>query len=326
MNRDRLRLSVFFRPFRYTGYSFTVANYLLVVLTLPALLHGVSLYGIYAVRVVSLSVAACMSGDALFELLFRKRSRLYDGSALLCGFLLGLLLPPTMPWWTVAIGGVSAVFLGRQLFGGAGGSPFNAVCIGWAVLAISWPKLLDPSTACIGFSLSFEQVEYPLSVLRRLGAPALELFPLKALLLGNQAGCIGTGPSLLLLGGGVVAVLLGLVHWIIPASFLGTIVVTSLLFIPAGSVHWYQFSLMQLFTGYTMIGAFFLAADFSSRPVAPGVMVLYGAIAGILTVLFRVWSVFPEGLPFALLIVNMAVPLLDRGRRPAGTVPEVVRI
>ncbi len=326
MNRDNLRLSVFFRPFRYTGYSFTVANYLLVLLTLPALLHGVSLYGIYAVRVVSLSVAACMSGDALFELLFRKKSRLYDGSAFLCGFLFGLLLPPTMPWWAVVIGGVSAVFLGRQLFGGAGGSPFNAVCIGWAVLAISWPKLLDPSVSCIGFSLPFEQVEYPLSVLRRLGAPALELFPLKSLLFGNQAGCIGTGSSVLLLAGGVAAVLLGLVHWIIPTAFLGTIAVSSFLFIPAETLHWYQFPLLQLFTGYTMIGAFFLAGDFSSRPVEPWVMVLYGTIAGILTVLFRQWSAFPEGLPFALLIVNMSVPLLDRGRRPVAAIPEVVRL
>ena len=326
MIRNNPRLQVFFRPFRYSRFTFTGVNYLLAALALPALLHGILLYGRYAVRVAALAVAACMLWDALFELLSGKKTRIYDGSALLCGLLLALLLPPTVPWWTVVVAGGAAVFLGKQLFGGAGGSPFNAVCIGWAVAMVSWKHLFDPSTACIGFSLPFEQTEFPLSVLRRVGAPALELFPLKSLLLGHQAGCIGTGAPLLLLGGGCIAVLLGLVPWIIPVAFAGAVAVTSILFIPAGMEHGYLFPLMHLLTGYTMIGAFFIAGDFSSRPMVPKVMVVYGIAAGVLTVLFRQWSAYPEGLPFAMLIVNMAVPLLDRGRKPAATVPGVVRL
>ena len=326
MRRHGLRLSVSFRPFRYSRFTFTGVNYLLAALVLPALVHGAVLYGWFAVRTAALVVAVSMFWDIFFETLFRKKTRIYDGSALLSGLLLALLLPPMIPWWTVVIAGCAAGFLGKQLFGGVGGSPFNAVCIGWAVVMVSWRHLLDPSTACIGFSLPFDQTEFPLSVLRRAGPQALELFPLKNLLFGQQAGCIGTGAPLLLLAGGIIAVLLGLVPWIIPVSFLAAVLVTSALFIPAGTENGYLFPLFHLLTGYTMVGAFFIAGDFSSRPVTPGVMAAYGSVAGVLTVLFRQWSGYPEGLPFAILIVNMAIPLLDRGAKPAEAVPKVVRL
>jgi electron transport complex protein RnfD len=266
-----------------------------------------------------------MAWEVLFTTLFRRESRIFDGSAALCGLLLSMLMPPLIPWWTVVIASCAAMFLGKQLFGGAGGSPFNAVCVGWAVIAISWPNLVDPSNACIGFTLPFENAEFPLSVYRRLGAPAFAVFPVKALLFGKQAGCIGTGASLLLLAGGTAGVLLGLIPWVIPVAFSTAVAVTAMMFIPEGPQA-YIFPVFQLFTGYTIIGAFFLATDFSSRPVSFPVMALYGAVGGVLTVLFRMWSVFPEGLPFALLIINMAVPLLDRGTHPGGNVMKVLRL
>ena len=313
-------------PFRMSRLTFTHYNYLLVLLAVPAFLHGVRLYGIYAIRTVALSVAACMAADVLFESLFGRKTRVYDGSAALCGVLLALLLPPTVPWWSVVVGCVSAVFLGRQLFGGAGGSPFNAVCIGWAVITVSWPQQLDPSLASIGFSLPFEHAEYPLSVLDRTGTAALEMFPVKELLLGHQAGCIGTGAPLLLLAGGIAGILFGVIPWVIPVSFVVAVTVTALLFIPAGSAHPLVVPVFHLLTGYTVIGGFFIAPDTSSRPVTPWIMAVYGAAAGILTVLFRAWSSLPEGLPFAILIVNMAVPLLDRGVKGKNVPIEMVRL
>lgn len=315
---------VAFRPFRYSPVVYTHINYCLMVLLLPAVLQGMQLYGFYTVRVISGTIAASLFSDAVLERLFGRKSRLYDGSAALTGMLLGMLLPPLTPWWLLCIASASAVFLGRQLFGGAGGSPFNAVCIGWAVVMVSWPELVSPTYGAVTFNLPFS-IEYPLAELRRLGPDALELFPAGDLLAGRQVASVGTAASGLLLIGGIVGILLGIIPWIIPVSFLAGTALTALLFSPDGT----QMTAMPFFhlcTGFTAIGAFFLASDFSSRPVSSGVMVWYGAVAGVGTVLFRMWSIFPEGLPFALLLVNMTVPLLDRGSMPDGKPGGMVRV
>ncbi|MBN1576836.1 MAG: RnfABCDGE type electron transport complex subunit D [Chitinispirillaceae bacterium] len=309
-------LTVSFRPFRYSRVLYTHVNYLFMLLLLPAVVQGALLFGLYAVRIISASIAACMLWDILFEKMFRRGTRLYDGSAALAGMLLGMLFPPLAPWWIVVFAAGAAMFLGRQLFGGAGNSPFNAVCIGWAVVMVSWPGIVDPTYGSVGLNLPCS-IEYPLSELRRLGAAALPHFPVSALLMGKQAGCVGTGASLSLLIGGSIGMALGVIPWVIPVSFLGAMAFTAAAFSIAGQ----SMAILPLFyllTGFSLIGAFFLAADFSSRPVSFRIMIWYGTLSGVLTVLFRMWSGFPEGLPFALLIANMAVPMLDRGGAPKG--------
>ena len=317
-------LHVSFRPFRFSAVHYTHINYGYMLLLLPAVIHGITVYGVYAVRIEATAIAACMGADILLERLFRRSSRIYDGSAALTGLLTGMLFPPLTPWWVIIVASFSAMFLGKQLFGGAGGSPFNAVCIGWAVAMVSWPEFSDPTYGSIGFELPFS-VEYSLDVLHRLGTEALKLFPVKELLLGHQAGCVGTGASLLLCIGGGIGMLLGFVPWPIPLSFLGTMAATSALFATSTS-EMVALPLFHLFTGYSFMGAFFLAADFSSRPVSRLVMVWYGAVAGLLTVLFRAWGMYPEGLPFAILLVNITVPLFDKGEAPDATTVEVMRL
>jgi len=321
---DNKQLSVSFRPFRYSTFRFTHVNYIMVLLLLPAFIHGVTLYGGFAVRVVTLSIVFCMVADVVFEKLFGHVSRFYDGSTVLTGMLIGMLLPPLTPWWILLFTSVSAMFLGKQLFGGAGGSPFNAVCIAWAVVMISWPDLINPTYGSVSFDLPFSTT-YPLAEVRRLGADALENFPVKSLFMGKQAGCIGTGSPVLLLAGGIVGMLLGIIPWIIPVSFIGALLLSAIVASTFGlSEAGWQFHLV---TGFSMIGVFFLAADMSSRPVSYKVMLWYGAAAGMLTMAFRLWSAFPEGLPFALLIVNSTIPLLDRGTSPKIVPqPEVYRL
>jgi electron transport complex protein RnfD len=314
-----------FRPFRYSRFQFTHVNYCFMLLLLPAMVQGIGSFGLYAVRIVAAAIAACMLWDVLFEKLFKKPTRIYDGSAALTGMLLGMLLPPLVPWWIIIIASGAAIFLGKQLFGGAGGSPFNAVCLGWAVVMVSWPHQVDPTWGSVGLTLPFS-IEYPLSAVRRLGHDALAQFPAISLLMGKQAGCIGTVASLPLIVGGVIGILLGIIPWVIPAAFCGAMALTAGAFVLSG---WAGAAppLFHLLTGFSLIGAFFLASDFSSRPVAFRVMVVYGALSGVLTVLFRTWSGYSEGLPFALLIVNMAVPMLDRGAAPkAQSTVEVVQL
>jgi Na+-translocating ferredoxin:NAD+ oxidoreductase subunit D len=321
--KSALLPAVSFRPFRTGRLLYSHVNYSLMLLCLPALIWGGRIYGLYTVRTVAAAMAACIVLDVLFEKLFRKTTRIFDGSAALTGMLLGMLFPPLVPWWTIIVASFAAIFLGRQLFGGAGGSPFNAVCIGWAVVMISWPKLIDPTYGSVPFSLPFS-VEFPLSELRRLGADALPRFPVFDLFMGKQAGCVGTGASMLLVAGGLIGIILGLIPWIIPVSFFCAMAITASCFAVSGHPVT-ALPLFHLVTGFSCIGAFFIAADHSSRPVSRRVMVLYGAMAGVLTVLFRTWSAFPEGLPFALLIVNIVTPLFDRGKAPANEPPVEVR-
>lgn len=321
---DKVRLSVAFRPFRYSGLRYSHINGAMVLLLLPAFIHGITLYGEFAVRVVALSIVFCMLADVACEKLFGRPTRISDGSAILTGVLLGMMLPPLTPWWLLLFTAGTSIFLGKQLFGGAGGSPFNAVCIGWAVVMVSWPELVNPTYGSVPFDLPFSTA-YPLAEVRRLGADALKTFPVESLFIGKQAGCIGTGSPVLLLVGGTAGVVLGIIPWVIPVSFIGTLIIGSALASASGlSVAGWQFHLV---TGFSMLGAFFLATDSSSRPVSYKVMVWYGAATGALTLFFRLWSAFPEGLPFALLIVNCTVPLLDRGKPPKKQArPEVYRL
>lgn len=314
---------VSFRPFRLSALLYRHINYGLMLLCLPALIWGVSIYGVYALRTVSAAIAACMVLDFLFEKLFKKPNRITDGSAAFTGMLLGMLMPPLVPWWVILVASCAAVFLGRQLFGGAGGSPFNAVCIGWAVVMISWPKLVDPTYGSVPFHLPFS-IEFPLAELRRIGVDALTRFPADDLFMGRQAGCVGTGASMLLIAGGIIGCTVGIIPWIIPASFFGAMALAAVVLSFSGHTM-STLPLFHILTGFSCIGAFFIATDFSSRPGSKRVMAAYGAITGVLTVLFRTWSTFPEGLPFALLIVNIITPLFDRGKAPAPASPIEVR-
>jgi Na+-translocating ferredoxin:NAD+ oxidoreductase subunit D len=316
---------VSFSPFRLGSLQFHHVNYLLLLLLLPAAVQGTMLYGMYAVRIIAASMFSCMLWDTLFGKLFGKPLAIQDGIAAVTGLLLAMLLPPLTPWWTVTIAAAAAMFLGKQLFGGIGASPFNAVCLGWAVVMISWPGIVDPTYGSVGLQLPFS-IEYPLSQVRLHGSAILGKFPASALILGKQAGCIGSGASLPLLIGGCIGIALRIIPWQIPVAFLTGIVITAGCAMFAGLPSAGQ-PVFHLLTGFSLIGAFFLATDMSSRPVASWVMVGYGFSAGALTVLFRMLSIFPEELPFAILIINMMVPLFDRGYTPKhATLPEVTRL
>jgi electron transport complex protein RnfD len=316
---------VSFKPFRLCAVQFHHVNYLLLLLLAPAAVQGIMIYGMYAVRIIGAAIFSCMLWDTLFGRLFGKPVSIHDGSAAVSGLLLAMLFPPLVPWWTVTVAAAAAMFLGKQLFGGAGASPFNAVCLGWAVVTISWPDLMDPAYGSVGLQLPFS-ITYPLAELRLYGNAVLEKFPVVALFMGEQAGSISSGATLTLYLCGCIGTAAGIIPWRIPVSFLSGIAVTAGIFSLMG-ISLSGGPLFHLCTGFSFLGAFFLAADMSSRPVSLRVMTGYGLAAGVLTVLFRTWSMFPEGLPFALLIVNIAVPLFDRGRsRRSAPLPEVKRI
>jgi len=324
MKKDPL-LFVSYHPFRTSPFTFGHMNYVLLVLLVPSIVYGMMVYGMLAARVIASALFFSVLWDMVYERIGKKKSTIHDGNAVLTGALLGMLLPPLTPWWIIAVSSGAALFLGKQLFGGPGGSPFNAVCIGAAVIMISWPDLLDPTFGSVGLTFP-GSTAFPLSELHRLGAGVHAAFPLKTLLFGPQAGAVGTAAPYLLLLCGIIGIALRIIPWQIPLSIVAGMSLSAF-FLMGMKIPFAGEPLFHIVTGFSCIGAFFIAADFSSRPVAPRMMVLYGFLIGVVTVLFRVLGKYPEGFPFAVLLVNLCLPLFDRGRAPATEkVPEVIRL
>lgn len=304
-------------PFCHNGSSVAGKNYHIMLAALPASLMGIYHYGIPAIGVLALSVSSAMVWDLLMDLLMGRSPGIGDGHAALIGLLFGMLVPATMPWWAVSTGTFLAVVIGKQIFGGRGCNPFHPALLAMAMIIISWEALVDFNEALLDYDLGF-YMAYPLSTLKAFGPAKLFHYNAVDLLLGRQSGGIGATFGLGLIVGGLYLILRGHIRWEIPFSFLFGVWLTALLF-HASAPEQYGGALFHLLTGYTLIGAFFLATDDASSPVNFFPMLLYGAGAGVLTVLIRNLGAFVDGTVFAILMMNVANPILDHIRpKPLG--------
>lgn len=297
-------------PHIHSGSSISGVMYTFIIALLPAVVFGVYSYGIDSARVISIAVASAMAAEWIFQRLFRQAVTVMDGSAILTGLLLALILPPSVPWWLVGFASFFAIVVGKLIFGGSGGNPFNPVLLGWAAIRISWHDYINFDIAMINYDVKFP-MEYPLSVLKKVGASGLASFNIQDMILGNQIGGIGSVSVFLILIGGLFLLLRGVIPWRIPVFFLTGVALTSLLFWLSDSGK-YADPLFHIVTGNVMIGAFFLSVDYSSSPVNRLAMVIFGLGCGFFTVLFRAWSIYPDGVVFGILIMNILNPLLDK--------------
>ncbi|MBW1805602.1 MAG: RnfABCDGE type electron transport complex subunit D, partial [Deltaproteobacteria bacterium] len=256
-------------------------------------------YGSAALGVLAFSVSFAILWELLMNLVMRRPVSIGDGSAAVIGLMFGMMLPATTPWW-----------VGRQIFGGIGCNPFNPALVAIAILMLSWKGLLDFDEALVNYDLGFYML-YPLGAVKHFGAAAASNYSLAGLFLGRQTGGIGATFGLGLLIGGIYLILRNQIRWEISLSFLVGVFITALFFNIADSER-YATPLFHLFTGYTMIGAFFLATEDSSSPVNFVPMLIYGLLAGILTVLIRNIGAFVDGTVFAILMLNVASPLIDK--------------
>jgi electron transport complex protein RnfD len=287
----------------------------MIVAALPAVLFGFINYGMPAVGVVSLSISSAIVWELLFNKISKRTISIGDGNAAYIGILFGMLLPATSPWWLVVTGTFVAVVIGKQIFGGIGGNPFNPVLIGLAILMVSWKDFFDFNEALVNYDLGFAMV-YPLSALKHLGTSGIDAFTTAGLLMGQQSGGIGATFGLGLIIGGIYLVIRGFIRWEISVSFLAGVVITALFFNISDPAR-YAGPVFHLLTGYTLIGAFFLATEDSSSPVNFIPMLIYGAGAGIMTVLIRNIGAYIDGVVFAILLMNIVNPLLDKIRPKA---------
>ena len=293
----------------------TIMRDVLIALT-PALLGSVFFFGLRALTVTVVSVAACVFFEWLYCKLMKIHCKVYDLSACVTGVLLAFVCPVTIPYWTIILGAAFAILLVKMLFGGLGRNIVNPALAGRAFL-FSWPVIMSTWTK-VGFGNAVSVISpdavtaaTPLANMHQglmCEESVLDLF------LGNVGGCIGETSALLLLVGFAYLLWRKVITARIPLAFMGTVAVLSFLF-PQGNdrITWMA---AQLFGGGLMLGAIFMATDYVTSPVTKLGQIVFGIGCGVLTILIRYFGGYNEGVSYAILIMNCCVVLLDRIGRP----------
>ncbi|MFP4158107.1 MAG: RnfABCDGE type electron transport complex subunit D [Desulfobacterales bacterium] len=312
---NRMKLTVSHAPFWHDGSSVNTKYYNIIAATMIAVIAGLLQFGVPALAVIALSVGSAMAWELAMNLAMRRPVTIGDGNAALIGLLFAMLMPAVVPWWVVVTGTLIAVVIGKQIYGGIGGNPFNPVVVAYAILLISWPVYLNFNAALVDYNFDFNAA-YPLMLYKSMGPDALESFSTAGLLLGRQAGGIGTTFGLGLIIGGIYLIARGFIRWEIPAAFLVSMFVTALCF-SIYDPEVYAGPGFHILTGYTLIGAFFLAPEDSSSPVNFVPMLIYGALGGFLTVLIRNIGAHVDGVIYAILIMNLVHPIIQKIRPKA---------
>ena len=288
-----------------------------LIALLPALAAGTLVYGLRVLLVTGVTTGACLLAEWLFRVLTRQHNTLPDGSAAVTGALLALTLPATVPYWTAAAGGVFAVVAVKGLCGGIGQNVFNPALAGRAFLMLFWPATItryaaiDQTLPLFGSAADAVTAATPL---HHMQMPVLPEVSLTDLFLGRVAGCIGEASALALLLGGAWLVFRRVISPRIPLTYLGTVAVLTLVFFKGDSpVLWMLYSVLG---GGVILGAIFMASDYTTSPVTPKGQLLYGVGCGVLTVVFRYFGLYPEGVTYAILLMNAAVWVLERVTAP----------
>ena len=278
----------------------------------PALLVSFFYFGIGSVVVCLSSVAACMFFEwAITRFMLKRESTLGDGSAVITGLLLGMNLPSNLPVWIIIIGALVAIGIGKMTFGGLGCNLFNPALVGRCVLLVSFPVQMT-SWPVAGQRMSYTDATTG-------AASILDTMPSSLhLLLGNNinggAGTIGEVCALALLLGLAFMLWKKIITWHIPVSVIGSSFVFASLLHIANPV--YADPLSVVLTGGMMLGAIFMATDYTTSPMTRRGQLIYGTAIGLLTIVIRNWGAYPEGMSFAILIMNAFTPLINNYCKP----------
>ena len=277
-----------------------------VIALIPTLVVGVISLGYRALLVTLISMASAVVAELLFSLLFKKRNTLADCSALVTGMLFALTLPATTPYYVVALGSAFAILFVKLFCGGLGQNIFNPALAARAFVLMLFPVALTRYAAVDGVSSA--------TPLHHMVMPALPEETVLDMFLGNCPGSIGELSALALIIGGVYLVVRKVISPRIPLAYIGTVAVLTLVFAKTDApIRWMLYS---LFSGGLMLGAIFMATDYATSPVTAKGQIVYGIGCGVLTVIFRYFGLFPEGVTYAILLMNACVWVIDRYTAP----------
>ena len=288
-----------------------------IIALMPALVFSVYNFGIRALTMTLVSVLSCYGFEKLWNILMKKHDKTYDLSACVTGILLAFVCPVTVAYWQIVLGAAFAILLVKMLFGGLGRNVVNPALAGRAFM-MSWPVAMSTwiipgmkTAAPIVNPVDIATAATPLANMHQGLMPDATIWELAW---GTVGGCIGETSAIMLLVGLVYLLIRKVIRITIPAAYIGTVAVLTLIF-PMGNPG-IQWMLCQIFGGGLMLGAIFMATDYVTSPLTTWGQVVYGIGCGALTVLIRYFGGYNEGVSYAILIMNCCVVLLDRIGRP----------
>ena len=329
--KERIVLDVAYQPQVRTNTDTRRIMLDVIIALLPAVAVAVWQFGVYPLLVIAVSMASAAFFEWGYRKLLKKHSTIGDLSACVTGLLMALVLPPDAPWWLPIIGTFFAIVVVKQLYGGIGKNFLNPALAGRAFLLASYAAIMSGTylipKALQGIAETVDGVTMatPLAFLYDSGALP-EYISSWDLFIGKVPGCIGEISALALIIGGVYLVLRKVISWRIPVSFVGTVAVLCLIFGYQGysRVDWMLYNVLS---GGLMLGAIFMATDYATSPVTLNGQLLFGAGCGALTVLIRYFGGFPEGVSYAILIMNLCSWAIDKAfhRHQFGVTKEDIK-
>ena len=318
------KLIVSLSPHVHGGDSVRKNMYGVLIALIPAFIVSLFFFGLGALIVTATSVIACLFFEwAIAKFLMKKETTtIGDGSAIITGVLLAFNLPSNLPIWIIILGALFAIGVGKMSFGGLGCNPFNPALAGRVFLLLSFPVQMT-SWPKIGQLIAYTDATTgatPLAIMKGVitNSPGYSFDQLPdafALFIGQNGGCIGEVSAAALLIGLIYMLWRRIITWHIPVSILVTV------FAFSGIMYWvnpalYVSPLMQLLSGGLMLGAVFMATDYVTSPMSTKGMLIYGVCIGLLTVVIRLFGAYPEGVSFAILIMNAFTPLINTYCKP----------
>lgn len=295
-----------------------------VVLALvPAGIMGIYVFGIPALLLIAVSVISCVGFEYLYQSIMKKEITINDLSAVVTGLLLAYNIPAAAPLWVPFVGAAFAIIISKQLYGGLGQNFINPALAGRAFLLASYPTEMTTFTLGGAFGADAVAVATPLAELKTGIMPEAGIMDL---LIGNVGGCLGETSALALIAGGIYLMARHVISWKIPTIYIGTVFILTAMLgrtnPETGEV--LRQPLYEIFTGGLMMGAFFMATDYASSPVTTKGQIIFAFSCGLITTLIRVFGGYPEGVSYSILIMNLAVPLIERYTQPTifGALPK----
>lgn len=310
-------------PHVHTDDSTRKIMYRVVYAMIPALLWSVFVFGLDALRVTLLAVAACLAFEFLIQrYLMKVTPSVTDGSALVTGILLAFNVPANIPWWIIVIGSLAAIGIGKLSFGGLGSNIFNPALVGRVFLLISFPVQMTSWPVNRQSDIDSITSATPLGIIKEgltSGTPvsqiAQDLPATSDMLLGNIGGSLGEISALMLILGGIYMLYKKVITWHIPVSVIASVGIIAAIFWgfdPQSYVN----PVYHLLTGGLMLGAIYMATDMVSSPMTPKGQIIYGVGIGVITISIRLFGAYPEGISFAILIMNAFTPLINTYVKP----------
>jgi electron transport complex protein RnfD len=282
-----------------------------LIALLPASLAGVYFFGLDAALTIIVCVVSSVAFEYLARRILKRSNTLSDLSAAVTGLLLALNLPPAIPKWMAVVGSFFAIVVIKQLFGGIGQNFINPALGARVILLVAYGTKMTQWTAPRGFSGTDAIASAtPLGVLKEGG----ELPGYLDMFLGNVGGSLGETSALALIIGGLYLLIRKVISWEIPVIYIGTVALLSWILGPEGFMT--GDPLFHILAGGLMIGAIFMATDYTTSPMTRKGAIIYAIGCGLLTIIFRLYTNMPEGVSYAILLMNTAVPLIDRHTKP----------